>query len=157
MSRSNINQSISKAESICQETGVKLTVKRKNVLTILLHSNLPLSAYELAEEYKVHFEESLPTMSVYRMLDFLTQENLAHKLASTNKYVSCSHIACEHQHEIPQFLICDQCQSVSEIGVKKEIIKALNQSVKKVNFSLSSQQLELHGICEVCQKKASKK
>ncbi len=156
-SHSNIEQSILKAEAICQSAGVKLTAKRKNVLIILLHSEVPLSAYDLAEEYRGHFKESLPAMSVYRMLDFLTQENLAHKLTSTNKYIGCSHITCDHQHEIPQFLICDKCQNVSEIGVKKDIIKALNQSVKRVNFSLSSQQLELHGMCEACQSIKNKK
>ncbi|MET1255638.1 Fur family transcriptional regulator [Aliikangiella maris] len=151
-SKKDINKSVKKAEQICSKVGVKLTAKRKNVLIILLHSGVPLSAYELTDEYKEHFSESIPTMSIYRMLDFLVQENLAHKLNSSNKYVSCSHIACDHQHEIPQFLICDVCNSVSEIGVKKEIIKALNQSVKKVGFMLNSQQLELHGMCENCQK-----
>ncbi|MBK7352455.1 MAG: transcriptional repressor [Nitrosomonas sp.] len=92
--------------------GIKLTTKRKNVLIVLLNSTTSLSAYEIAEKYRDRFSESLPVMSVYRMLDFLIQGELVHKLESTGQYMSCAHITCNHEHEIPQFLICDHCHAV---------------------------------------------
>jgi len=66
------------------------------------------------------------------------------------KYVACSHIACNHAHQIPQFLICDQCHQVREVGVEKAIINALQNSVEKADFYLNSPELELHGICKDC-------
>jgi len=90
-------------------------------------------------------------MSVYRMLKFLMQENLVHKLSLTNKYIACSHIACNHEHNIPQFLICDSCEQIQEVGVNKDIIQALRSSVENAEFSLNSPQLELHGTCKDCQ------
>ena len=96
------------------------------------------------------FDESLAPTTVYRILDFLASENLVHKLHVTNKYVACSHISCNHAHEVPQFLICDQCASVKEIGIKKSIIEELRQQVEDAAFFLQSPQLELHCLCQDC-------
>ncbi|MFA5494683.1 MAG: transcriptional repressor [Porticoccaceae bacterium] len=150
MAKTHISRAIDKAEDRCGQAGVKLTAKRKNVLATLLSSAVPLSAYEVAELYRQSFDEVIPPMSVYRMLDFLQEENLAHKLSSTNKYIACSHIACDHQHETPQFLICDRCHRVSEIAIRNETIQALRDSVQAAGFFLSSPQLELHGLCGSC-------
>ena len=143
---------IQKAEESCIESGGRLTVKRKNVLIALLSSDMPQSAYEISSYYKETFNEAIPVMSVYRMLKFLVKESLVHKLSSTKKYVACSHIACNHSHKVPQFLICDQCNQVSEVGVQKEIIDALQISVEKADFYLNSPELELHGVCRDCHK-----
>tara|TARA_R110002111_G_scaffold261827_1_gene335881 strand:- start:1021 stop:1497 length:477 start_codon:yes stop_codon:yes gene_type:complete len=151
LKQAELKKIIQKAEDSCVESGGRLTVKRKNVLMALLNTNMPQSAYEIAEYYKASFDETIPVMSVYRMLDFLMKESLVHKLVSTNKYVACSHIACNHAHQVPQFLICDQCHQVREIGVEKDIINALQSSVEKADFYLNSPELELHGICKDCQ------
>ena len=143
---------IQKAEDSCIESGGRLTVKRKNVLIALLSSDMPQSAYEISSYYKETFNEAIPVMSVYRMLKFLVKESLVHKLSSTKKYVACSHIACNHSHKVPQFLICDQCHQVSEVGVQKEIIDALQVSVENADFYLNSPELELHGVCRDCHK-----
>ena len=143
---------IQKAEESCIESGGRLTVKRKNVLIALLSSDMPQSAYEISSYYKETFNEAIPVMSVYRMLKFLVKESLVHKLSSTKKYVACSHIACNHSHKVPQFLICDQCHQVSEVGVQKEIIDALQISVENADFYLNSPELELHGVCRDCHK-----
>ena len=147
----DIEQIIKKSQDACVSTGAKLTTKRKNVLAVLLDSSIPLSAYEIAERYKTQFQQSLPVMSVYRMLDFLIQKKLAHKIETIGQYMSCAHIACDHQHEIPQFLICDHCGNVKEIEIKKSIIEELGSSIQSTGFTLARQQLELHGICEHCQ------
>ncbi|MAZ69254.1 MULTISPECIES: Fur family transcriptional regulator [Porticoccus] len=150
MGISTLDQVIKKAEEHCNHPGAKLTPKRKNILILLLRSGSPLSAYELAERYQQQFHESVPPMSVYRMLDFLMTENLAHKLVSENKFIACSHIACNHQHQVPQFLICDHCNKVKEIAIGKEIIDALNINVTKAGYHLINHQLELHCLCDEC-------
>ncbi len=153
---SKIDQIIKKSQRVCVLSGVKLTRKRQNVLMVLLSSEKPLSAYEISENHKEKFNESLPVMSVYRMLDFLIKEKLVHKLETANQYIACAHIACDHQHETPQFLICDNCHAVQEIGIKKSIITELEQSIRNTGFELDYQQLELHGLCESCQDSRNK-
>jgi Fur family zinc uptake transcriptional regulator len=120
--------SLQKAQSECNRTGLRLTDKRCKVLKMLLQATGPLSAYEIADQFKSTFAESLSAMSAYRMLDFLMQANLVHKLETSNQYLACSHINCEHKHELPQFLICDQCHTVKEIGLSKQLLKELKGS-----------------------------
>lgn len=138
------------ADKASTKAGVKLTPKRKHLLMLLLNSPTPLSAYELAEAFKTQYGQSIPAMSVYRMLDFLTDNNLAHKLASENKFVSCAHSQCDHQHQIPQFLICEKCQQVKEIGIAKEVFETLKASVESSGFHLMQSQIELKCLCENC-------
>ena len=149
-----IEKIIKKLQETCAQVGAKLTSKRKNVLIVLLNSKTPLSAYDIADRYQAQFHESLPVMSVYRMLDFLIKEKLAHKLETSGQYISCTHIACDHQHEAPQFLICDHCGSVKEVGIKKPLVDEIERSIQGIGFTLAHKQLELHGICKKCQKKS---
>ena len=148
----NADKILLKAEQRCKAKGVRLTPKRKRILSVLIRSEKALSAYELIAVCKAEYNESIPAMSVYRILDFLQQENLAHKLNTTSKYIACVHIDCDHEHAtMPQFLICNDCQLVKEISITATTTAAFQSQVKKAGFHLASSQLELHGICEACQ------
>ena len=138
------------AEAKCRASGIRLTEKRKRILTGLLRSQKALSAYDLIAYMQKEFDESLAPTTVYRILDVLTEENLVHKLHLANKYVACSHISCDHAHEVPQFLICDKCADVKEIGIKKMLINALKRNVEEAGYILKSPQLELHCLCQNC-------
>jgi Fur family transcriptional regulator, zinc uptake regulator len=148
--KQQLNSIMDKAQAMCTHSGGRLTEKRKRILELLLLSTTPLSAYEVADAYNKNAEASMPPMSVYRILDFLESEQLAHKLSSANKYVACSHIACSHKHEIPQFLICAKCQSVKEIAIAKRIIEELDQQVVSAGYKLIDSQLELQCLCDKC-------
>lgn len=139
------------AESHCKQRGARLTEKRRQVLTGLLDSQKALSAYELTDYCRDELGYNLPAMSVYRILDFLEKEKLVHRLDLAKKYVACSHIVCDHDHESPQFLICKGCYRVQEISIKKSLIDSLNKSVADVGFNLASQQLEFDCFCGDCE------
>lgn len=151
MVQSSTSKTLQNAEAMCLDAGVRLTMKRKRTLALLLEEESPVSAYELIDLYKASYGESLTAMSAYRMLNFLVEETLAHRLNSVNKYTACEHINCNHAHDLPQFLICDNCQSVSEAGIQKHILDQLKADVLKSGFSMDNQQLELHGLCSNCQ------
>lgn len=145
-----VQQVLDHAERQCSEHGVRLTDKRKQVLSSLVKSGKALSAYELVDYCNQEFGTNIPAMSVYRILEFLQQENLVHKLLSENKYIACSHITCGHEHRVPQFLICSRCSKVKEISVQPELIESLRQSVEQADYHLQTQQLELNCLCEDC-------
>lgn len=151
----NIQVIINHAENNCKTHGARLTRKRKHVLSGLLQSGKAMSAYELADYCKDEFGEALPPMSVYRILGFLEEEHLIHKLKLVNKYVACSHITCDHEHGVPQFLICENCQRVKEIAVDKSVIDTLDRHIQDAEFHLLSPQLELSCLCQQCMDKAS--
>jgi Fur family transcriptional regulator, zinc uptake regulator len=142
---------LNRAQAICVDQGARLTEKRRRVLQVVLESSEPLSAYQIADHYRDLYGKTLSVMSVYRMLNFLKENELVHRLETTNQYLPCSHISCRHPHEVPQFLICDKCRNVDEVGIRKEILQELSANIEDTGFALARQQLEFHGVCRACQ------
>lgn len=146
-----VQQLINQAEQRCKENGSRLTAKRKQALSLLLKSDKALSAYELVDIYRAEFSDTLPPMTMYRILDFLETEHLIHRLETANKFVACKHIDCNHEHDATQFLICSQCQKVEEVTIKPEIFASLNASVSEAGFSIAHPQLEMKCLCNTCE------
>ncbi len=150
MTSESTRQILERAQSICQQHGVRLTEKRCKLLQVVVESAEPLSAYQIADEYRGLHGETLSVMSVYRMLKFLKDNNLVHRLETTNQYISCSHITCDHAHEVPQFLICERCHGVDEVGIRREILDELSANIRDTGFQLARQQFEFRGLCHDC-------
>ena len=154
--QSKLDSLLRAAEVSCSENGARLTQRRRQVLSALMQSSSPLSAYEVLDLCNRSTASAMPAMSVYRILDFLEQQLLVHRLSSSNKYVSCAHIACDHKHfQKTHFLLCEGCSSVEEVDATQEASDALEQMAKTVGFKLTTQQFELSGICTTCQNSAS--
>lgn len=151
----NVNSIIEHVEQHCKSHGALLTTKRKIVLSSLIRSEKALSAYDVIDLCEQQFDQKLPAMSVYRILEFLENEKLVHKLKLANKYVACSHITCEHEHGIPQFLICGTCDQVKEISINKSTMSELKSDIEQAGFQLVSPQLEMNCICNNCILKAT--
>ncbi len=145
-----VERIIEHAEQHCKAHGSRLTVKRKQILSDLIRSEKALSAYDLIELYAKEVGSSIPAMSMYRILQFLEDEHLIHKLNLANKYVACAHISCDHSHSVPQFLICGECNKVEEISIPKPTIDALEETVESRGFHLISPQLEMSCVCNDC-------
>lgn len=142
---------LDKAKTTCAEQGVKLTEKRENVLSCIIQAEIAVSPYELSDLYREQFGQPIPAMSVYRILDFLVELSLVHKLSSANKYIACTHITCCDSHKTPQFLICENCQAVTEVAITESTMMELKQSVANTGFVLTTEQIELRGLCKNCQ------
>jgi len=150
----DIKETIESAERKCSQRGRKLTRRRKQVLRSLLQAKKALSAYELADLCNKNSHEPMPPMSVYRVLEFLQTEQLAHKLETANKYVACTHIACKHKHRRSQFLICNECHKVQELDTTIEALSAIEAAAKIVKFRPLNPQIEVSGSCDLCKTKA---
>jgi len=147
-----MNQKIptKKIESLCQKANISLTKKRREILTILSDENQPLSAYDIVQQFNDRFQQSIPAMSVYRILDVFITAGLVHKLDSINSYMICDHLNCDHEHLNAQFLICDVCHSVEELTINDQTHELITSCINKVGFKMNSLQFELHGICRAC-------
>ena len=154
--QSKLDSLLRTAEVSCSENGARLTQRRRQVLSALMQSSSPLSAYEVLDLCNRSTASAMPAMSVYRILDFLEQQLLVHRLSTSNKYVSCAHITCDHKHfQTTHFLLCEGCSAVEEVDATEEASEALEQMAKTVGFKLTTQQFELSGICTTCQNSAS--
>ena len=153
--QSKLDSLLRAAEVSCSENGARLTQRRRQVLSALMQSSSPLSAYEVLDLCNRSTASAMPAMSVYRILDFLEQQLLVHRLSTSNKYVSCAHITCDHKHfQTTHFLLCEGCSSVEEVDATEEASEALEQMAKTVGFKLTTQQFELSGICTTCKNSA---
>lgn len=116
----------------------------------LVAANRALSAYELSDYCRIELRTDLLPMSVYRILGFLEENGLAHRLNTSNKYVACSHIVCDHVHKSPQFLICKSCSKVEEVSIPELAIEMLAKATKKAGFLLADNKLEIECFCNDC-------
>lgn len=116
----------------------------KIIVEALRDIGRPVSAYELIEQVREKGVTAPPT--VYRALQRLIDEGLAHRLESLNAFV-----ACNHQHDSGKaiFAICDTCGTVSEFD-SPAAIKNLQAWAKSNEFQVRSMTLELRGRCKTC-------
>jgi len=149
---SNTNTIIEHVVKCCESRGKQLTPKRKLVLQTLMHANKALSAYDLVDHCKTHFAHNIQAMSVYRILDFLENEQFVHKIQASSKYVVCSHILRDCEHGTPQFLICSKCNRISEQIVDPKLITGLQSHAQLQGFTVNNPQLEINCVCDKCAK-----
>lgn len=126
------------------ERGARLTGLRRDVLQELHHADRPLGAYDLFHLLKQKDRASAPP-AVYRVLDFLVEIGLAHKLRSLSAYSACREAPHPHQ---AVFLICRACGNVQEC--EGAAIDALRETALQRGFRPEHATLELTGLCRDC-------
>lgn len=134
------------AEALAGERGVKLTPLRRQVLSLICQSHRPVGAYQLLADLSKARGEAAAPPTVYRALDFLVEQGLAHKIDSLNSFVACFSAGQPH-HSL--FLICGKCQEAQEVTDPKAA-DALISAARKTGFSATRSVVELHGLCRTC-------
>ncbi|MET0531860.1 MAG: Fur family transcriptional regulator [Microvirga sp.] len=140
-----IAKSLSQAEEICKAQRVRLTPIRRRVLEVLHTAAKPLGAYDLAALLAPQGRRVAP-ITVYRALDFLIEQGLAHRIASLNAYVAHDGEPNSATHA---FLICEGCGEVTDIP-SPEIARTLSGLLKQHRFSSHAKALEITGRCARC-------
>jgi Fur family zinc uptake transcriptional regulator len=137
------------AETICAREGLRFTEQRRHVLQALLESHVPASAYDVIDRLAEHGEARLAPVSVYRALEFLTANNLAHRIESKNAYIACDRGAdCEPGATL--FLICDNCGAAAEAS-SDTLGEIVTRETKSRAFLPRMRVLEVRGLCARCQ------
>ena len=129
----------------CQRQGIKLTPLRQLVLKLICQQPQPISAYELLRELrKIRPNAEPPT--VYRVLEFLQQQHILHRIESNNSYIVCLHPEEPHQSQI---LLCTQCGVASEVH-DDDVVGAVNACAKQYHFKIDQGITEIRGLCSKC-------
>ncbi len=126
-----------------------LTGSRRDVLELIQEAGQPITAYKVIEALQLKRGKQVMPPTVYRAIDYLRQQGLVHKIASISAYVTC----CEAEHSEAsspaQFLICERCGKAFEI-VDNELPDSLLAYAQAMNFTITSQIIELKGTCGDC-------
>jgi len=144
------NQLLAQAKALCAKRKTRLTRRRLQVLEILLRSHAPMRAYEiLACLNAAESNAMIAPPIVYRALDFLLDEGLAHRIESRNAFISC---ARPGHHCAAQFLICSGCEKVAELENNDA---AVISGAASLGFSVDHAVVEISGHCAECRKHGS--
>jgi len=134
------------AETRCRSEGLRLTETRKRVLSILLNDHKALGAYDILDLLTQEGKRPQPPV-VYRALDFLVKNGLAHRIEKLNAYTACTHSG--HPH-LPAFLICRDCRAVAE-HTTQQTQDSISQKADSVGFHVEQMVIEAEGLCPDCQ------
>ena len=134
----------------CRARGASLTPIRRAVLELLLEEPGGIKAYDLLDRMKkVHRSATPPT--VYRALDFLIEQGLAHRIARTNQFVACHH---EGHDKAVLFLVCPSCGTITELH-DDAALAGLMKGLKAAGHTLASPEIELSATCAECGRRSA--
>jgi Fur family zinc uptake transcriptional regulator len=133
------------AETRCESHGQKLTPARRRVLELLMQAGQPVKAYDLISAFSAQAGEVAKPPTVYRALEFLEREGLAHRIESLSAYVACSGEPGAHA---AAFLICDCCGRTVEVAAPVDA--ALRDLAKDAGYAINTVTIEAHGRCAAC-------
>ena len=140
-----MENSIQEAEQYCQENGLNFTPVRRKVLEILLQKNKAIGAYEILDLLREAGFKNQPPVA-YRALEFLVQNGFAHKIEQLNSFIGCMHPGKDHS---PAFMICRNCDSVSEEEALTRNF-SVSQIAAKAGFTVEKAVIEARGLCHSC-------
>ena len=140
-----MGNSIKEAEHYCQENGLNFTPVRRKVLEILLQKNTAIGAYEILDLLREAGFKNQPPVA-YRALEFLVQNGFAHKIEQLNSFIGCTHPGKDHS---PAFMICRNCDSVSEEEALTRNF-SVSQIASKAGFTVEKAVIEARGLCHSC-------
>ena len=145
--RETVNDAMLRAEAACRASGGRLTPIRRRVLETLQATRGSLGAYEIAEALADEEGRRLAPITIYRALEFLIAQGLAHRVASRNAFIACAH--GHRPEELVAILICEACGEVEE-RTAPGLTTALSQLLGHARFDPHLKSLEIAGRCTRC-------
>ncbi|MDR2051294.1 MAG: transcriptional repressor [Deltaproteobacteria bacterium] len=133
------------AEELCARHGVRLTAIRRKIFKILLQAGAPLKAYDIIDRMREDGRRITPA-TMYRTLEFLLQQGLAHRINALNAYVPCT---AAHDSGGLLLFVCSDCQKASELN-DPVLYDSLRARLGVLGFSLDNASIEIQGACPSC-------
>lgn len=143
-----VARALAAAEAECAVRAERMTAPRRRVLELLLTAGEPVKAYDLIARFGADGQAAKPP-TVYRALEFLERQGLAHRIASISAYVACAGEA-DADHAAA-FLICDCCGATQEVA---PATAGLMQAAQAAGYVIERATIEAHGRCPACRTNA---
>ena len=138
-------------------TGARLTAPRQEVLSLLMNSSRALSHGEIEAALAAHAKDcaqapSVDRVTLYRVLDWLTAQHLAHKIADADRVTRFSVTPDGHDEAHAHFkcVSCGNMLCLTDVPPLKIPVPA--------GFASNEIEVTVRGVCATCnQPKAVKK
>lgn len=118
------------------------TTAKTEILKLINQSDVALSHAEI----QLSLEGLCDRVTIYRVLDRLTEEGRIHRIVNIDggvKYASCTGCSAVHQHSHIHFS-CQKCKSVTCMeGIEPAFSLPAAYQISEVNFTVS-------GLCPQC-------
>lgn len=132
--------------ALLKENGLKATFQRINILeTIEKYGHITIdSIYE--EVSKIHTSLSLAT--VYKNILLMVEKNVLAEVPVSGQKSKYELKKEDHIH-----LVCTECGMVEDKPLMNHVDRLIEDMTAEEHFSLSSEQINLYGVCRVCREK----
>jgi Fur family ferric uptake transcriptional regulator/Fur family peroxide stress response transcriptional regulator len=132
--------------ALLKESGLKATFQRINILeTIEKHGHITIDAiYE--EVSKIHTSLSLAT--VYKNILLMVEKKVLVEVPVAGQKSKYELKKEDHIH-----LVCTECGMVEDKPLINRVDTLIEDMTKEERFALSSEQINLYGVCRACQEK----
>jgi Fur family transcriptional regulator, zinc uptake regulator len=117
----------------------------EQVYRVLRSARGPMTAYQILDAVRPKGISAPPT--VYRALNRLMRDGLAHRLESMNAYVACADPQDRHDSAI--FAICHDCGHIDEMH-EASVMEHLMRKISKHGFAVDQTTIEIQGLCASC-------
>lgn len=151
-SENHIKKRLSDAEALCARKRVEFTPLRREVFELLLRHGGPAKAYDLQASMIASGRRAAPT-TIYRALEFLTEQGLVHRINALNAFVVCTgDFSHSHSHD-SLMLACFSCEKSVEI-FNPEMGEHIRRAILPTGFRFQGNAMEIRGVCEACRETA---
>lgn len=132
------------AHQLIRATGARVTRQRVVVLEFLLQQGTSLSHHEILAHLA---DQALDPVTLYRVLEWLTEHALVHRVAGAGQVWRFSASGGQHAHEHAHFQCtqCDVVTCVADVAVPQKISLPAGFHAQEVD-------LLIKGICPNCVK-----
>jgi Fe2+ or Zn2+ uptake regulation protein len=130
--------------SLLKKSELKSTFQRISILENIDtkgHSSIDDIYDEVVKIYP-----SLSLATVYKNIILMVEKSVLVEVPILGKKSKYELIKDEHIH-----LICTKCEEVEDIPANSNANSIFNAMIKEQNFQLEKQQINLYGVCSVCQ------
>ncbi len=134
---------VTNAEQLIRQTGARVTMARVQVLTALLEAPRALMHQEIAA--RLEHTHGIDRVTVYRVLEWLTREHLAHKISGDDRVWRFNAASDEHTAQHSHF----KCTCCHRVFCLDDIAKHYPVTLPE-GYRVQHLELTVKGLCAEC-------
>ena len=116
------------------------------VLELLMKAGQPVKAYDLISGFSETAGEVAKPPTIYRALEFLEREGLAHRIESLSAYVACRGEPGDHAAALPDLRLLRQDRGDRRPGWTRPLRGLAGQA----GYTIQTVAIEARGRCAAC-------